>query len=104
MTEQTPTRRPRKMAREPQADAPNTNAPAIKSSTTKTQTKASVVEALLLKDCGTSLADLCQATNWLPHTCRAFLTGLRKKGRALHRTKRDDGTTIYQLAPIEAAA
>lgn len=104
MTDQTIIRAPRRMAREPQADAPGPEAPAAKPATAMAQTKASLVEALLLKDGGASLADLCQATSWLPHTCRAFLTGLRKKGRALERGKREDGTTIYQLAPIVAAA
>ena len=104
MTEQTTARRPRKMARDPQADAPGPEAPATKAATARTHTKASLVEALLLKDGGVSLADLCQATNWLPHTCRAFLTGLRKKGRVLVRGKRDDGTTIYQLAPTKVAS
>ena len=104
MTKQTTTRRPRKMAREPQEDAPGPEAPAAKPATVKTQTKASLVEALLLEEGGASLHDQCQATNWLPNTCRAFLTGLRKKGRVLERGKREDGTTIYQLAPIGAVA
>ena len=104
MTEQTTIKRPRRMARERQADTPSPEAPAAKPATAKTHTKTSLVVALLLKDGGASMADLCQATNWLPHTCRAFLTGLRKKGRALERSKREDGTTIYQLAPIVAAA
>lgn len=85
----------RKMAREPQAS----DIPVI-----KPQTKASLVEGLLLHDVGASLADLGQATGWLPHTCRAFLTGLRKKGRHLERAKREDGVTIYKLAPIAAVA
>lgn len=89
------TKRSRKMAREPQAS----DIPMI-----KPQTKASLVEGLLLHDVGASLADLGQATGWLPHTCRAFLTGLRKKGRHLERAKREDGVTIYKLVPIAAVA
>jgi Protein of unknown function (DUF3489) len=85
----------RKMAREPQGS----DIPII-----KPQTKASLVEGLLLQDAGASLADLGQATGWLPHTCRAFLTGLRKKGRHLERAKRADGVTIYKLMPIAAVA
>ena len=99
MTKQTTIRRPRKMAREPQTEVPNPKAPAVKPGATKPKTKASLVEALLLKGEGASLADLCQATSWLPHTCRAFLSGLRKKGRVIDRGKHDDGTTIYKLAP-----
>lgn len=88
------TKRSRKMAREPQASA----IPII-----KPQTKASLVEGLLLQNGGASIADLGLATGWLPHTCRAFLTGLRKKGRQLERAKREDGVTIYKLASVVAA-
>ncbi len=91
----TSTKRSRKMARKPQAsDIP----------VTKPQTKASLVEGLLLQDVGASLGDLSQATGWLPHTCRAFLSGLRKKGRHLERAKREDGVTIYKLASVAAVA
>lgn len=102
MTKQTTIRRPRKMAREPQTDAGSDQAPAVFPSACKSQTKASLVEAMLLSGEGASLADLCGATSWLPHTCRAFLSGLRKKGRALERGKRHDGATIYKLVPAVA--
>ena len=32
------------------------------------------------------------ATSWLPHTTRAALTGIRKKGHEVERMKRDDAT------------
>jgi DNA-binding IclR family transcriptional regulator len=38
------------------------------------------VIALLQRDQGATLADLIAATDWLPHTSRAALTGLRKRG------------------------
>jgi len=98
MTEQTTTKRPRRMARETKPDAPSAPPAA------KPQSKAALVEDLLLRDEGASLDALCQATGWLPHTCRAFLTGLRKKGRALERSKREDGVTIYRVAAMQAAA
>lgn len=49
------------------------------------QTKASVVEALLTREGGASLEALCEATGWQAHTCRAFLTGLRKRGKQVIR-------------------
>ena len=104
MTKQTTIRRPRKMAREPQTDASNDEAPAVNPGAAKPQTKASLVEAMLLKGEGASLAELCLATSWLPHTCRAFLSGLRKKGRVLDRDKRDDGATIYKLVAAVAVS
>jgi hypothetical protein len=35
---------------------------------------------------------MVEATGWLPHTTRAALTGLRKKGHVLEKSKRDDAT------------
>lgn len=98
MTEQTTTKRPRRMAREAKPEA--ASAPP----TAKPQSKAALVEDLLQRSDGASLDDLCQATGWLTHTCRAFLTGLRKKGRALDRSKREDGVTIYRMAAMQTAA
>jgi hypothetical protein len=60
-------------------------------------TKSSVVVDLLRRPNGATLAELLDATNWLPHTTRAALTGLRKKGHAIERTKRDD-QTCYRIA------
>jgi len=52
---------------------------------------------LLRQDGGVSLAALAEATGWLPHTTRAALTVLRKKGHAIVRGK-VDGVTCYTLA------
>ncbi|MCK8458554.1 DUF3489 domain-containing protein [Sphingomonas faeni] len=63
-------------------------------------TKSAQVVALLQRDTGATLPEMITATGWLPHTTRAALTGLRKKGYAILRTSRD-GATCYR---IEAAA
>lgn len=63
-------------------------------------TKTSMVLALLGRGEGATLPELTSATGWLPHTTRAALTGLRKKGHAIARCKRD-GLTCYR---IESAA
>lgn len=36
-------------------------------------------------------------TGWLPHTARAVLSGLRKKGHAISKAKQD-GVTRYSIA------
>jgi predicted Zn-ribbon and HTH transcriptional regulator len=59
-------------------------------------TKAAMILALLLREQGATLAELTEATGWLPHTTRAALTGLRKKEHALEKSKRD-GTTSYRI-------
>lgn len=56
------------------------------------QTKAAMVLGLLQRNQGATLDELVTATGWLPHTTRAALTGLRKKGHAIDRGKRDDAT------------
>lgn len=52
---------------------------------------------LLQRDAGASLDELVAATSWLPHTTRAALTGLRKKGHAIGKEK-IDGVTRYRIA------
>lgn len=67
---------------------------------------ATVIKLLQRKD-GASIAALIEATGWLPHSTRAALTGLRKKGYAVERDKaRDKTTTIYRItaAPSGKAA
>jgi hypothetical protein len=64
-------------------------------------TKAGSVLALLRREEGATLADMMAATGWLPHTTRAALTGLRKKGHRLQKSKRDD-QTCYRIAAVAA--
>jgi hypothetical protein len=62
--------------------------------------KRETVLALLHRESGVTLAELIQATSWLPHTTRAALTGLRKKGHCIERSKRGN-VSCYR---IEVAA
>lgn len=56
------------------------------------QTKSDAMIALLQRDGGATLAELVAATGWQPHTTRAALTGLKKKGHVIEKSKRDDAT------------
>jgi hypothetical protein len=49
--------------------------------------KQALVVAMLSKDKGVTLDALIEATGWLPHTTRAAMTGLRKRGFAIERTR-----------------
>lgn len=89
-------KRPRKLAREPQPGKAPEDYLLIEAP--KPQTKAAQVELMLLRGDGATLDELCEATGWQTHTCRAFLTGQRKKGRELIRSKREDDKTSYRLA------
>ena len=62
----------------------------------KGSTKTTAVLTLLCRDQGATLVELVVATGWQPHTTRAMLTGLRKRGHAIERRKRDD-VTCYHL-------
>ncbi|MDB5575513.1 MAG: hypothetical protein JWR80_689 [Bradyrhizobium sp.] len=59
--------------------------------------KSAAVIALLQRGQGATLSELIEAIGWLPHTTRAALTGLRKKGHVIEKTKRDDAT-CYRIA------
>jgi hypothetical protein len=61
--------------------------------------KSAAVIALLQREQGATLPELIEATGWLPHTTRAALTGLRKKGHVIEKTKRDD-VTCYRIATV----
>jgi DNA-binding IclR family transcriptional regulator len=52
---------------------------------------------LLTRDCGSTLAELATLANWLPHSTRAYLTGLRKKGHVIDSDK-VDGVRRYHLS------
>jgi hypothetical protein len=59
--------------------------------------KAEMVLGLLRRPEGATLSELVDVTGWLPHTTRAALTGLRRKGHVVEKFKRDDAT-CYRIA------
>lgn len=52
---------------------------------------------MLTRKCGATLPELAAATDWQPHSVRAYLSGLRKKGALLSREERRDGSKAYRL-------
>ena len=60
-------------------------------------TKSAQLVELLSKPDGTTLHALVRTFGWLPHTTRAALTGLRKRGFAITRTTRADKPSIYAI-------
>lgn len=49
---------------------------------------------------GTTIAVLEKATGWQPHSVRAALTRLRKKGNIIDRDKNAKGITVYKIAKV----
>jgi Protein of unknown function (DUF3489) len=60
--------------------------------------KLALVIELLQRADGATIVDLTQATGWLPHTTRAALTGLRKRGYAVIRERIGAGDSIYRIS------
>lgn len=60
------------------------------------ETKIGKVVVLLERKDGATLDEMIEATGWLPHTTRAALTSLKKKGHTIERDKRGD-TTCYRI-------
>lgn len=67
------------------------------------QSKRKQLLHLLERDSGATLDEMVAMTGWLPHTTRAALTGLRKKGHVITSDK-VDGVRIYRATALEPAA
>lgn len=69
--------------------------------------KAEQVIKLLSRAKGATTPELTAATEWQPHSCRAFLTGLRKKGHVIERQARGQDGTAYKIikrSPVPSAS
>ena len=97
LTAKSATKRPRKMAREPQVEV--TRHFAAPDVPVKRQSKADLVLALLQRPEGATIDQLVTATGWLQHTTRAALTGLKKKGHTLASEKLEGQGRIYCVVP-----
>ena len=65
-------------------------------------TKIAQVIELLQRSDGATLAELVAATSWLPHTTRAVLTGLRKRGFAVGIDQADKARgSVYRIEATE---
>ena len=69
-----------------------------KTSAPRAGSKLARVIDLLQRSDGATIPTLTKATGWLPHTTRAALTGLRKRGYAVVRTRVDTGDSVYRIA------
>ena len=68
-------------------------------------TKHQQIIDLLKRDAGASLEELSALANWLPHSTRASLTGLKKKGY-ITASDKTDGVRRYRASttPPEGGA
>ena len=64
--------------------------------------KQAQLAALVTRDAGATLDQMIDLTGWLPHTTRAAMTGLKKKGYAIS-SDRIDGVRTYRAVAPEVA-
>lgn len=62
----------------------------------KPSSKASLVLGMLQRSEGATISQFVAATDWLPHTTQAALTGLKKKGHHVVSTKTDGEERVYR--------
>lgn len=75
----------------------NTEPPAEPASpSARAGTKVALLKDLLSREGGATLNDLTRATGWLPHTVRAALSGLRKKGHTIA-SEKVDGVRTWRI-------
>jgi hypothetical protein len=60
--------------------------------------------AMLERSEGAEIDEMVAATNWLPHTTRAALAGMRKRGYGIERLRGGNGKTTHRIvsAPVSA--
>lgn len=111
MTQAAKPKRTRKSARKPKTDAvASAESAAVNSDDTASAppgaapanaaSKTTRVIALLQRQDGASLDELVAETGWQPHTARAALTGLRKKGHTISSDK-VDGVRRYKAGAAQ---
>jgi len=86
--------------------SPELDAPAASPVAPRSGTKIDDVVKMLSRPEGATIDALVTATGWLPHTTRAALTGLRKRGYAVGRSRAGDGgPSVYRLTrPSQSGA
>ncbi len=65
----------------------------------KAPSKQRQLAALVVRDEGATLEQMIAATGWLPHSTRAALTGLKKKGYVISSDKVEGVRTYRAVAP-----
>ena len=96
------TKKPKRAAAEGEA-SPGKSKIAPAASLPRDGSKQALVISMLSTKGGATLDALVEATGWLPHTTRAALTGLRKRGIAIERAREDGEASVYCIVGSAAA-
>lgn len=90
-------RAPRKMARPTQPTS-------AQQEPAKAQSKLDLVEAMLRRAKGASIAEIMTATGWQQHSVRGAMAGALKKRGLTISSDKIDGVRRYRVAPAEDLA
>jgi hypothetical protein len=93
---------PQPLLDETNASRPDAVGEHAKTFTPRAGSKLARVIDLLQRSDGATILHLTEATGWLPHTTRAALTGLRKRGYAVVRTLVGVGDSVYRITGAAA--
>ena len=77
--------------------APTPLPPSKSSPAPRQPSKSASVLKLLGRAKGATIAEIAEPTGWQPHSTRAYLSGLRKKGHQVIREERRSGETSYRI-------
>ena len=61
------------------------------------RTKLEIIGKLLSRYSGATITQMQAATGWQPHSIRAALSGLRKKGAVITRSTNTKGNTVFTI-------
>ena len=72
----------------------------------RANSKQALIVEMLSKEAGATIGALTDATGWLPHTTRAALTGLRKRGFPIERVQKCGSAagSLYRIASHSSAS
>ena len=84
--------KPRRMARQPEANVAAAAKPA------KQPSKLDQVEALLLRPLGTTIAEIMAATGWQQHSVRGAMAGALKKRGLTITSEKVDGVRRFRAS------
>ncbi len=90
-------------AKPPAAPKERRGVPSVSTKMSRAGSKQALVILMLSCKSGATLDALIEVTGWLPHTTRAALTGLRKKGFAIECTREKDAS-VYRITRKASAA
>jgi hypothetical protein len=80
------------------------NPPPPNATVPRAGSKQALVTEMLSANGGATIDALVKATGWLPHTTRAALTGLRKRGFSIERSREAGEASMYRIASPAASS